>query len=69
MQLKTILNRAQRHSAFVYVAERLVETVTGPVLEVQLLARANGRARCSACGHTAPGYDTLHQRRFAFVPL
>ena len=32
MQLKTILNRVQRYSAFVYVAERLVETVAGPTL-------------------------------------
>jgi len=34
MQLKTILNRVLRHSAFVYVVERLVETVAGPTVEV-----------------------------------
>jgi transposase len=69
MQLKTILNRVLRHSAFVYVAERLVETVAGPTVEVQLRARANSRPRCSCCESPGPGYDTLAQRRFEFVPL
>jgi transposase len=69
MQLKTILNRVLRHSAFVYVAERLVETLAGPMVEVQLRARANSRPRCGCCGRAGPGYDTLAQRRFEFVPL
>lgn len=33
MQLKIILNRVLRHSAFVYVAKRLVETLAGPIVE------------------------------------
>ena len=69
MQLKTILNRVLRHSAFVYVTERLVETVAGPIVEVQLRARANSRPRCSGCERPGPGYDTLARRRFEFVPL
>jgi len=69
MQLKTILNRVLRHSAFVYVAERLVETVAGPTVEVRLRARANSRPRCSCCKRLGPGYDTLGQRRFEFVPV
>jgi len=69
MQLKTILNRVLRHSSFIYVAERLVESVTGPSVEVQLRARANSRPRCSCCERPGPGYDTLAQRRFEFVPL
>jgi transposase len=69
MQLKTILNGVLRHSAFVYVAERLVETAAGPTVEVQLRARANSRPRCSRCQRPGPGYDTLAQRRFEFVPL
>lgn len=69
MQLKTILNRVLRHSGFVYVAERLVETLMGPVVEVELRARANSRPRCSRCGQPGPGYDTQGQRRFEFVPL
>ena len=69
MRLKTILNRVLCHSSFIYVAERLVESVTGPIVEVQLRARANSRPRCSCCERPGPGYDTLAQRRFEFVPL
>ena len=69
MQLKTILNRVLKHSAFVYVGERLVETLAGPTVEVELRARANSRPRCRCCGRPGPGYDTLAQRRFEFVPL
>ncbi|MCP4410403.1 MAG: hypothetical protein GY807_22195 [Gammaproteobacteria bacterium] len=68
MQLKTILNRVLRHSAFVYVAAHLVETVAGPTVEVQLRARANSRPRCSCCKRPGPGCDTLAQRCFEFVP-
>ena len=49
MQLKTILNRVLRHSTFVYVAERLVETVAGPTVEVQLRARANSGKCQGSC--------------------
>ena len=69
MQRKTLLNRVLRHSAFGYVAERLVETVAGPSVAVQLRARANSRPRCSRCAPPGPGYDTLPPRRFEFVPL
>ena len=69
MQLKTILNRVLRHRAFVYVAAQLVETVAGPIVEVPLRARANSRRRCSRCERPGPGYATLAQRRFEFVPL
>jgi len=68
MQLQTILNRVQKHRSFVYGPARLVQ---GPrlAIEVQVRARANSRARCSGCGRPAPGYDTLPERRFEFVPL
>ena len=68
MQLKTILNRVQKHRCFVYGPAKLVQ---GPRLsiEVEVRARANSRARCSGCGTAAPGYDTLPVRRFEFVPL
>ena len=61
MQLKTILNRVQKHSSFVY------ETVRS--IEVEVRPRANARAKCSQCGRAAPGYDTLPPRCFAFVAL
>jgi transposase len=68
MQVKTILNRIQRHQSFVYGPTRLVQG-RRLVLEVDVRPRANARAKCSGCGNTAPGYDTLAARRFEFVPL
>lgn len=69
MQVKTILNRVQKFKSFVYTSVRWSEHAGEPVLEVDVAARANGRARCSICGLTGPGYDRLALRRFEFVPL
>lgn len=69
MQLKTILNRIQKHKSFVYGETRLYETGGRLSLDVELRPRANGRARCSGCDRARPGYDTLAPRRFEFVPL
>ena len=68
MQLKTMLNRLQKHSAFVYETVRLVEHPR-LTLEVRVRPRAGTRATCSHCRRPAPGYDTLPTRRFDFVPL
>lgn len=68
MQLKTILNRVQKHQSFVYGPMRLVQGAQLEI-EVEMRARANSRAKCSGCGCPAPGYDTLLTRRFEFVPL
>ena len=68
MQVKAILNRIEKHRSFVYESVRWVEG-TRLVLEVEVRARANTKARCSGCGQAAPGYDTLAPRRFEFVPL
>ena len=68
MQLKTILNRVQKHRSFVYGKVTLLHGRC-PSIEVQVQARTNSRAKCSGCGKAAPGYDTLEPRRFEFVPL
>ena len=68
MQIKTILNRVQKHTSFVYETVRLVEH-PWLAIEVEVRPRANARATCSQCGRPAPGYDTLAPRRFVFVPL
>ena len=68
MQVKAILNRIEKHRSFVYESVRWVEG-TRLVLEVEVRARANTKAKCSGCGQAAPGYDTLAPRRFEFVPL
>lgn len=69
MQLKTILNRVQKFKSFVYSTARWAGGESQPVLEVEVVERANGRARCSVCGRRRPGYDRLAARRFEFVPL
>ncbi len=68
MQLKTILNRLQKHSAFVYQTVRLVEHPR-LTLEVRVRPRRGTHATCVQCRRSAPGYDTLPLRRFDFVPL
>jgi transposase len=69
MQLKTILNRVQKHRCFVYGAIRLQEDLGELVIEVEIRPRANSRPVCSGCNRPGPGYDTLPVRRFEFVPL
>lgn len=68
MQLKTILNRLQRHKSFVYEDARWSKQDEGAI-EIPIRARANGRPRCSGCGRRRPGYDRLPERRYQFVPF
>ncbi len=53
MQLKTILNRVQKHRSFVYGEVHLVQRGR-LALEVEVRPRANSRARCSGCGRADP---------------
>lgn len=69
MQLKTILNRVEKMRSFVYGRAEFVETARGPTLEIELRPRANGLPLCSVCERPGPGYDTLSERRFEYVPL
>ena len=70
MQLQTILNQVEPFKSFGYKKVHWAEAEgAGPVLEVLIEPRANGRALCSGCGCAAAGYDRLPQRRFEFVPL
>jgi transposase len=68
MQLKTILNRVQKHSSFVYAGARFVEGEP-LALEIDLRARQGSRATCSGCGRRGSTHDTLSPRRFQFVPF
>jgi transposase len=69
MQLKTILNRIENYQSFVYGKMKLYEDGQQLKLEVQIQPRRNSRAICSGCGQKRPGYDTLPERRFEFVPI
>jgi len=69
MQIKTILNRVQKFKSFVYGTVRYVEGASVPTLEVEINARLNSRPVCSGCGGKRPGYDSLPERRFQFIPM
>lgn len=70
MQLKTILNRVERHKSFVYGEVKWAETGGEPSMEVAIRPRTNGRPICSGCRRPAPGYDrSATARRFEFVPF
>ncbi len=69
MQLKVLLNRVHPLKGFVYGDVRVVEGAKAPSIEVTIRARANGKAICSGCGRRAPGYDTLPERLFEFIPF
>lgn len=66
MQLKTILNRIEKHSSFVYGDP----TFEDDDLVIPIRPRSNGRAVCSVCGRRCGTYDTaLTPRRFQYIPL
>lgn len=65
MLLHTILNRVYRHPGFVYHSIQFVDDA----ISVHLRPRKGNRPICSGCKRHAPGYDTLSERSFEFVPL
>jgi transposase len=69
MHIRTILNRVQKFKGFVYGSERLIEADNRSILEIPIRARRGSRAICSGCGCKAPGYDTLPERCFEFIPF
>jgi transposase len=69
MQLKTILNRVQKHGSFVYKSTQLFEDDDELRIEIAIEPRANGNPECSGCHKRRLGYDRLPERRFEFVPL
>ena len=71
MLVKTLLNYTENHKSFVYGTPRLMPGHDGEddCIEVPIVPRANGHARCSQCERVSPGYDMLAERRFNHVPL
>jgi len=69
MLLKTILNRIQKHPGFVYGPIRLQQDGVELLLQVVIRPQAKGQPVCSGCQCRRPGYDTLPERRFEFVPM
>jgi transposase len=69
MQIKTILNRIQKHRGFVYGTVQLEEQAAGLALTVDIAPHRRNRPRCAGCGEAGPVYDRLAPRQFEFVPL
>ncbi len=69
MQLKTILNRVEKHKSFVYGKVRFGQRRGRLSLLVHLRPRRGSRPVCSDCGRRGTMYDRLTARRFEFVPL
>lgn len=66
MQLKTILNRVEKHSSFVY-QEPVFEK---EALIIPIRPRLSSKAICSGCQRRRGTYDSSRSpRRFQFVPL
>lgn len=65
MQIKTVLNRVHKIKGFVYEQVRFV----GDHIEVEVRPRKGSQPICSGCDRRGPGYDTLLERHFKFVPL
>ncbi len=69
LTVKTILNRVQRFAGFVYQSVQLSGSECAPKIEVHVHAHKQSHPRCAHCRKVCPGYDTLAQRRWSFVPL
>lgn len=69
MLLQSILRRVHPIVGFVYQEAELRESRSGPTLCVRIRPRCGAKAVCGGCGKKRPGYDTLAERQFDFVPL
>lgn len=70
MQLKTILNRVEKHKSFVYGEIRFGQRRGRLSLLVNLRPRRGSRPVCAGCGRRGPQYDQAKSpRRFEFVPV
>ena len=69
LQVKTVLNRIQHFTGFVYQDVRLRCPHRRLRVEVRLKPHGGLRGKCSQCRQAAPGYDRLPERGWLFVPL
>jgi transposase len=69
LEVKTVLNRIQHFTGFVYQDVRLHCPRRRLRVEVRLEPHASLRGKCSQCRQAAPGYDRLPERDWLFVPL
>lgn len=68
MLIKTILNKCHKFKSFVYGNARFAENEGKTVIEIKVKPRKNSKTICSGCQKPAPGYDSLEERKFEFIP-
>src|SRR5437870_2436021 len=69
LEIKTILNRIQHFSGFVYQEVRLRCRWRRLRIEIRIEPHQSIGGKCSQCRRPAPGYDRLPERAWLFVPL
>ena len=69
MLIKTILNKCHKFKSFVYGNARFAENEGKTVIEIDVKPRKNSKTICSGCQKPAPGYDSLEERKFEFIPI
>ncbi len=69
MQIKSILNRLEKHKGFVYAKVEFDDKAKKQSLLVHIKPRKGSKGHCSSCGVKGNQYDKLPPRRFQFVPL
>lgn len=69
MLLQSILRQLQPQPGFVYRRVTWVESRGELALHVDIRPRKGSHAFCSGCAKKGPGFDTLPERHFTFVPL
>jgi transposase len=74
MRLKTILNKVEKYSSFVFTDARFRNhidqwTFDEDVVIVEVQPRANSQPICSGCGCRGACYDHLERRLFEYVPV
>ncbi len=69
LEVKTVLNRIQHFAGFVYQSIHMRGSGSSLRLEVNIEPHQGIRGKCSTCLEPCPGYDTLAERRWVFVPM
>lgn len=74
MRLKTILNKIEKYSSFVFKDARFCKhydewTFGDEVVVVEIEPRSNSKPICSGCGRAGRCYDHLDRRLFEYVPI
>ncbi len=67
MLLTRLLSACHHFPGFVYYGARLCEATQ--TVEIDVRPRKGSKPICSCCNKPGSGYDTLHERRFEFIPL